>query len=193
VYGVVHALGPGHQKTLLAGYFLSEGGGVGRVALAAAATSILHATSVLAIFGGLALAARTFADTERTRALLTRGAGIALLILAVYIAVRRVSAAVRRLRSDPTDEEHGHHHHAEGESCEACERMERERARGASFWSVLLAGGVVPCPGAAFFLLFGVSAGNGAAGVLAVLAISAGMAVTLFIVAYAASAARGSC
>lgn len=189
-YGIVHALGPGHQKTLLGGYFLGEGGSLGRAALAAIVTSCLHAVSVLAIFGGLALASRSFADTERTRALLTRAAGIALLAVALYMAAKRVRAAAIRLASAHPDPREHSHHHGEGVPCAACRRMERERARGAPFWSMLLAGGMIPCPGAAFFLLFGISSGNSATGVLAVLALSAGMAVTLFLVAVGATAAR---
>lgn len=210
LYGIVHALGPGHQKTLLGGYFLGGEGSLGKAALAAAGTAALHAFSVLLIFGGFAAASRSIRDAERARLLLTRGAGYALLALAVLITFRRIRAAAARLGLYPTkrgrttppldsdqdirhtrEHEHGHAH-ADGSSCAVCERMERRRAAGGSFWAVLLAGGLVPCPGAAFMLLLGVSAGNPGAGILAVLAISLGMAVTLFAVAAGARAARAA-
>ena len=204
LYGIVHALGPGHQKTLLGGFFLGGAGSLGKAALAAAGTAALHAASVLLIFGGFAAASRSIRDAERARLLLTRGAGLALLAVALLIAFRRIRAAATRfarhleaqdggsLARGPGPD-HGHKHtHEEGASCAAYERMERLHAGGGSLWAVLLAGGLVPCPGAAFMLLLGVSAGNPGAGVSAVLAISLGMAITLFAVAAGARATRAA-
>lgn len=198
LYGIVHALGPGHQKTLLGGYFLGEGGSAGKAALAAVVTSALHASSVLAVFGGLAAATRSLADTEKARCLMTRGAGIVLLVLTVTLAAQRIRRAALRLRKGSPIQDRVRNalpsprppYHGDGCSCPACRSMERRRSAGAPFWSMLLAGGLIPCPGAAFFLLAGVSAGNPTAGILAVMALSAGMAITLFVVALGAATAH---
>lgn len=56
IYGVVHALGPGHQKTLLAGLVLSQGATLGQAATAAFLTAALHAGSSIVLIGGTALA-----------------------------------------------------------------------------------------------------------------------------------------
>ena len=206
LYGVIHALGPGHQKTLLGGYFLSQDASLGTVALAAAVTAAMHASSVLLIFGGFALAACSIRDMDRARFLVTRGSGFALFAVATLIAYRRIRAALSRLKPFFTkagkySQVHDHHHsHDDGDehlhtadtTCAACERIENLRTSGVSYWTVVLAGGLVPCPGAAFLLLLGVSTGNVGTGIAAVLAISFGMAVTLFAVAAGARAARGT-
>ena len=68
--------------------------------------------------------------------------------------------------------------------------MERAREKGASPWGAVVAGGIVPCPGAALLLLLGISAGHLGLGVLAVLALSLGMGVTLFAVEMGAMGVR---
>ena len=194
-YGVLHALGPGHQKTLLSGYVLSEGGGFGRIAASAGIAAASHAVSVTALFGGLAAlgGALGAADAELAGRVVGRISGIALLGLALWRLKRRLEAARERLRRrpQPVPDLHGEggHEHGAACSCSSCAAHDRTAGRGGP--ALLVLGSLVPCPGAAFFLLLGFSAGNPAAGILAVAAISAGMWATLVAVGCAAGALRG--
>ena len=185
IYGVVHALGPGHQKTLLAGLVLSGGVTVGQAAGAALLTATLHAGSAIVLIGGTALALERASLTafERGRELIQRGAALALVALALGMLVRRVREAAHRRRHRL---EAGH----DASTCPVCSRMERAREKGASPWGAVVAGGIVPCPGAALLLLLGISAGHLGLGVLAVLALSMGMGVTLFAVEMGAMGVR---
>ena len=177
IYGVVHALGPGHQKTLLAGLVLSGGVTVGQAAGAALLTATLHAGSAIVLIGGTALALEraSLRVFEEGRGWIQRGAALALVVLALGMLVRRVREAAHRRRHL---HEEGHH----VSSCPLCARREEARRRGASFWGAVAAGGLVPCPGAALLLLLGVSAGRTDLGILGVLALSLGMGITLFAV-----------
>lgn len=185
IYGVVHALGPGHQKTLLAGLVLSQGATLGQAATAAFLTAALHAGSSIVLIGGTALALERASLTafERGRELIQRGAALALVALALGMLVRRVREAAHRRRHRL---EAGH----DASTCPVCSRMERAREKGASPWGAVVAGGIVPCPGAALLLLLGISAGHLGLGVLAVLALSLGMGVTLFAVEMGAMGVR---
>lgn len=179
-YGVAHALGPGHQKTLVSGYILTEGGGLGRVMAAAAIAAASHAASVVVLFGGLALLGGGLgaARGEAGRMIATKASAALLVLLSARNLYRRVAAA-RERRTE----------HGTSCACSACAPARPERKSGIA---LLLAGSLAPCPGAAFFLLLGFSAGEPAAGVLAVVAVSAGMWLTLTAVGAAALLVRAA-
>jgi len=175
-YGILHALGPGHQKTLISGYMLAEGGGFRQVLRAAFIASLSHAVSVVLLLGILILLNHGFspASDAQARSIMSRVSGAILLSLTARLLIHRVRDAWQRTRSRPQQ----HHHH----SCQPCS------CRGSS--APLLFGSLVPCPGPAFFLLYGFSVGTPLAGILAVLAMSFGMWCTLVAVGSLASVIR---
>lgn len=196
-YGVVHALGPGHQKSLVAGLLGSAGGGPGQAALAAAVAAGSHALSVVLLFGGLSIAAKAPAPTRIAGYVLERLPAVVLAIIAARMLVLRLGAAIARLRpSVRTDVASDARDHAQGGSGCSCADCSRSSATGADrqrgTLPAVLLGSLVPCPGAAAFLSYGFAAGNPLAGVLAVLALSAGMWAVLFAVGLAALAVRSS-
>lgn len=193
-YGVLHALGPGHQKTLISGYVLTEGGGFGKITAAAGIAAASHAVSVTALFGGLAAlgGALGAADADLAGRIVGRVSGIALLCLALWRLKTRVGAARERLGRLPgSADQGGHGEDGHGAACSCSSCAAHDRAAGSGGPALLVLGSLVPCPGAAFFLLLGFSAGNPAAGALAVAAISVGMWITLVAVGCAAGALRG--
>ena len=180
-YGILHALGPGHQKTLISGYLLSEGGNASRVFSAAGIAAASHALSVVALFGALAVFQGGLSATagEGARIIVTRLSALALAALSIRMLRIRIGRARDRFSGD----------HAPGCTCS------RHRDGGAERKAsplILFAGSLVPCPGAAFFLILGFSAGNPLAGVLAVIAISVGMWITLVAVGFIALGLRST-
>lgn len=194
-YGMLHALGPGHQKSLIAGVTLADGGGLGRLARAAGIAAASHAISVIALFGGLAVlsGSLSLASGDGAARIVSAISGWMLVAMAIAMLVRRILSAARRARASSEIAE-------TRATCATCATLghanrghERHAvsAPRASLLTVAL-GSLVPCPGAAFFLLYGFSAGNPLAGIAAVLAISAGMWVTLLAVGSIALLARGA-
>lgn len=183
-YGVLHALGPGHQKTLITGQMIAEGGGFARAIGTAAVASASHAVSVTALFGGLALltGGLSAAAGERTGMITAKISAALLAVLAAWMLAVRIKKARKRLAAGNCGHERdcgcGHHGH---------EKVRRGEAGGTA---MIVLGSLAPCPGAALFLLLGFSAGNPAAGILAVAAISAGMWLTLSAIGCAAVVLR---
>jgi len=193
-YGILHALGPGHQKTLLAGTVLAEGGGLRGLVAAAGAAAASHAAAVIAFglaFLGLERLAGGMgggygASAERWRLFLTKLSALVLVLIAARLLARRVRAAFGPRRAarggeGTADCGCGHRHGEEGEAGLSAR----------SLWTIA-AGSLAPCPGALLFLFAGLASGNVAAGLLAVLALSAGMFLTLLGVGGLALYARGA-
>jgi ABC-type nickel/cobalt efflux system permease component RcnA len=200
VYGVLHALGPGHQKTLVAGYLVSEGGGLGAAIAASGVASLSHALSVIGLFALHAILGTGFGvmDVEKTTTMVTLVSGSLLVILASIMVWKKVTALVAAIRGKADARETcacGHHHdgpcdeHGIVEDRHDCEKTPLAK-RGAI--PLLVSGSLAPCPGAALFLLFGFTAGNPLAGVVAVIAISLGMWLTLIAVGVASVTFRSA-
>ena len=180
-YGVLHALGPGHQKTLITGYLLSEGGGIPRVLSVAGIASLSHAASVIILFGVLMLLGTGFGTMNVTeaRTLVMRISGILLILLALRMIWQRIASFRSAVSGKSGSDTHC--------SCDVIHPAHRHE-----LIPLIISGSVAPCPGAAFFLLYGFSADNPLAGVLAVLAISLGMWGTLIVIGLVTILARNA-
>jgi ABC-type nickel/cobalt efflux system permease component RcnA len=175
--GALHALGPGHGKTLLAAYVVGSAHrprDTSRLALAVAA---MHTVSVLAL-GGLVLSAASVFPVERVYALLGLLSGI----VAVALGSALLATRVRSRRAHvPGLEPHGHEH--------VPARAAGRSPRG-SLVAIALAGGAVPSPSALLILLASVSLGRVPFGLALVAAFGVGLAATLVLVGAVAARTR---
>jgi nickel/cobalt transporter (NicO) family protein len=174
-YGVVHALGPGHGKVVVVSYFLSRDARIMRGFLMGLQISVFHVLAAVVV-GALAdLVLRQAFGGAPAEVVGVRLASYGLIGL---IGMVMLAQAVRHswLRRQGVEVsyaccDHGHeskhHDHAHGTGVRAQEG------------ALSLGVGLVPCTGAVLILLYALANGILFAGVLLVVAIAAGMAITM--------------
>ncbi|MFZ5783877.1 MAG: hypothetical protein ACOY4R_27080 [Pseudomonadota bacterium] len=172
-YGVVHTLGPGHGKAVVVAYFLDgarprawmEG------ILAGAWIAFTHTLAALLLAAGLkAFATVGLLGTLRE----VRNVEIVSYVLILAIGIWRLWAGLTgRLH----EHRHGHaHDHAHDHDHDLHDEARPQTIAG---WLMLTAAGIAPCAGALVVILLSVAMGVIWAGVVGVIAIAFGMAVTL--------------
>jgi nickel/cobalt exporter len=103
-FGAVHALGPGHGKTITAAYLVGSGARVGQAVAVGAAVALMHTASVLTLGLVLFVLARSF-PAEQVYPWLTLATGLVALGLGAGLFVSRLRARRRGL-----DPRRGHTH-----------------------------------------------------------------------------------
>jgi nickel/cobalt transporter (NicO) family protein len=168
--GCLHALAPGHGKTLMAAYVLGEDSRLRQLAGLGLTVAATHTMGVLVL--GVAVSASTAVAPE---AVLT-GTSVA---SGVLLAVVGAGLLARRLRRRPAD--HHDHDHAHGHD-HAHEHHHHHKLPRAGSWRVVgmgFAGGLVPSPSALVVLLGATALGRVWFGVVLVVAYGLGMAASL--------------
>lgn len=186
LYGVFHALGPGHGKTIVSTFFLAKEAKLRHSLMAGYMIAAVHAVSALTIVLALFFLVRGVFSTgfeSASRIVQTLSFGAIALIGAVML--------VQRIRG--VEHSHGlpfglglaHSHEHGGE-------IERGEVTGRELFGIALASGIVPCPGASAIILVCLSLNVMLAGVVAVAMISLGMGLTVSVIgALAILAKRG--
>jgi ABC-type nickel/cobalt efflux system permease component RcnA len=177
-FGIVHALAPGHGKTVMAAYLVGQRGTRRQALQLGAVVTFTHTASVLLL--GALLTAGALAAPERVVPVTEILSGLLLAGLGAYLLM----TAVRRSRVQHThhdhhhDNDHPHEHSHGGTSHSHAPVMD-----GPLGWRALagmgVAGGLVPSPSALVVLLGATALGRAWFGVVLVLAYGLGMAVTL--------------
>jgi nickel/cobalt exporter len=164
-WGALHALSPGHGKSMVAAYLVGTRGTARHAAALGATVTIAHTAGVFAL-GLVTLALSQYVLPEDLYPWLTLVSG--LLVVGVGAAVLRA-----RLRSARWNA-HAHSHHHEGHSHAHTHDISTKSliAMGAS-------AGLIPCPSALVVLLGALSQHQVALGLVLILAFSLGLAATI--------------
>jgi nickel/cobalt exporter len=181
-YGVVHTLGPGHGKAVVVAYFLDskrprawiEG------VFAGSWIAFTHTLAALLLAGGL----KTFAVVGLFGALReVRNVEIVSYTLILLIGFWRlwagISGHLHEHAHGDDDHHHDHDHH-----------HQHPAQRTLAGWLLLTAAGIAPCAGALVVILLSLALGVLWAGVVGVIAIALGMAITLAAVGMASMVAH---
>jgi ABC-type nickel/cobalt efflux system permease component RcnA len=189
-FGAVHALAPGHGKTLMAAYLVGAGARTRQAVAVGAAVAVMHTTSVLGL-GVVILSAQRVFPAERVYPWLGLGAGLTALALGSWLLISRLQAwsagrdhgAAHAGEEDPTTEHvHGHVH----EPLPAGTSLLSRRGLAA----LAVSGGLLPSPAALLVLLGAVALHRVAYGLVLIAAFSIGLAGALTAVGVLAVRAR---
>ena len=208
-YGVFHAAGPGHGKAVISSYMLANEVELKRGVLLSFLSSLLQGLVAILLVGAayLLLRGTTVSMTEATHSLevasyaLIAAFGAWLLYRKLWgrRTAPRPSAlgAQSTFAAIPVDD---NHRHAPGEVCATCGHAhvpDPSHLRGDRFalkeaWSAIVAVGLRPSSGALIVLTFALLNGLYLGGVLSVLAMSIGTAITVSILATLAVTAKSA-
>ena len=182
LYGMVHALGPGHGKFVIMSYFMGREVYVLRGLVMAAQMAVVHVIAAVVIVWVADILLKTslgigLADVPGIRA----GSFLIIAGIGVYMLYQAVRGSRGHTHTHNHTHGHNHHHHHNGHS--------HDHTHGASHATegglVALAVGMVPCPGAVLVMLYAIANDMIYPGFLLVAAMSAGIGLTIAILGVA--------
>lgn len=215
LYGIFHAAGPGHGKAVISSYLVADDATVKRGVILSFAAALAQAVTAIVIVGVAALilgaTAKAMGATVRWLEIAAYAGIIAFGLMLAFRKGRALIAALRSKNSHAHDHHHDdhqhahdhghhhahehHHHHDHGAHCDHSHGPEPSELKGNDWLkrglAAVLAVGLRPCSGAIFVLVFALSQGIFAIGVLATLAMAFGTAITVTAIALLAVFGKG--
>lgn len=178
IYGVLHALGPGHGKSLVGAYFLSENKSTMKAFNISLLIGVVHTFSALILTLSVyfilnILFSNIFNDIEK---ITTKVSAVIIILIALYLLYKKI-------KQYQIHKKYNHHEHSC--SCSGCGTKSTDIG-------VILGAGIVPCPGTITIFLFTISLGIYFVGFLSAVFMSLGMSLIIFITAYLSSKVRSS-
>jgi nickel/cobalt transporter (NicO) family protein len=169
--GGLHALTPGHGKTLVAAYLIGSRGTVGHAAALGGIVTFTHTASVIAV-GLLALLAGQYLLPDVLVPALEVGAGLLVMALGFRLVRARWSTRGSHLHHH---HDHGHHHHHD----HGHHHHVPDSLRPGDLLAMGVSGGLVPCPEALGVMLIAIGLGRVGLGLALIVAFSFGLAAVL--------------
>lgn len=191
-YGVVHTLGPGHGKAVVVAYFLDSSRPRAWIEgiFAGGWIAFTHTLAALLLAGALKLSS-TVGLLGAMREV--RNVEIVSYTLILLVGVWRLWAGITgRLHEHPHGD-HGHDHHHEHGHDHGHDHHHHDHEppqRTIAGWLLLTAAGIAPCAGALIIILLSIALDVLWAGVVGVIAIALGMAITLAAIGMASMVAH---
>jgi len=205
--GALHALEPGHGKTLVAAYLVGSRGTTWHAAMLGLIVTASHTAGVY-LLGAATLYASRYVVPDRLYPWIAAGSGLAIAVLGVVLFLRRLAGravghhhghghghghatGAQHEHGRGHDDDHGHQHghshahgHSHGHSHAHGEEHHHHHVLPANvsvaqLFALGVSGGIVPCPAALVVLLSAISLRRVGFGLLLVAAFSAGLAAVL--------------
>lgn len=169
--GGLHALTPGHGKTLVAAYLIGSRGTIKHAVLLGGIVTFTHTASVIVI-GLLALLASQFIVPTVLGPALEIASGLLVLFLGAQLLLGRWSAwrGLHHHHHHDHDHDHDHHHPLP------------EQVKLSDLLTLGISGGLVPCPEALGIMLIAVGLNRILLGLGVIVAFSLGLAAVLIVI-----------
>jgi nickel/cobalt exporter len=168
-WGALHALSPGHGKTMVAAYLVGTRGTARHAVALGATVTVTHTIGVFAL-GVVTLLLSQFILPEQLYPWLNLASGLMVVGIGAAVLRKRVNGQ-RSTVNEHHHHEHDHHHHNE------------------LSWKGLLAmgasAGLIPCPSALVVLLGAIAQHQVALGLVLITMFSLGLAMTLTVLGLA--------
>ena len=182
-YGVFHAAGPGHGKTVISAWLLATENELKRGIVIAFLSSIIQAVVAILLVSVLLLVVASAGSTARDVAGFLESTSYAMIgAMGLYL----IWTAVRP-KAHHDHHEHQHHDHVHDEHCGHAHVAEAKQVRGqwslTKAFSLAFAVGIRPCTGAILVLILANALGIYWAGVTSTLVMAFGTFLTVSIIA----------
>jgi ABC-type nickel/cobalt efflux system permease component RcnA len=189
-FGALHALEPGHGKTMVAAYLVGERGTPKHAAFLGGMVTFTHTISVFLLGLGMMFLSRYIMPEKISKAL-----GIVSGLSIVWIGGMLLWRRARKLWTNNHAHSHAHAHshdghehphkhehshvHAHTHDGHAHSHVPKGEISLGSLIALGASGGLVPCPSALILLLSAISIGRPGLGIILLIAFSLGLAIVL--------------
>lgn len=182
--GAVHALSPGHGKTIVAAYLVGTRGTLTHAVFLGATVTFTHTVSVF-LLGLATLFLSEYVVPDRLFPALGAVSGLSIVVIGgilLYTRFRQMRHAEAHRHDHHEhshDHDHPHHDHDHNHGPHGHSHMPEGEVTLASLIVLGASGGLVPCPSALVLLLSSIAIGRAALGLLLLVAFSLGLAGVL--------------
>ncbi len=192
IYGIVHAVGPGHGKAVISSYVLASERTVRRGISLSFLAALVQAVSAIVLVAILAVAMNAAGLKIRAMESYLESASYALIALVgMWLVVSQMRRILSRGAKDADVHVHAHSH---DHDCGHAHMPDPQHLKGDLSWrkgaAIVFAVGVRPCSGAVIVLVFALANGMFFAGVAATFAMALGTAITVSMLAVLAVASK---
>jgi nickel/cobalt exporter len=200
LYGVLHAAGPGHGKSIVAAYFVANEARWTSGVMMGGVISLLQGVTAIIVVFLLSLVLKTSQMAIENNGAMVEFISYGLVVLiGLVLFYRAVTGKGHSHAHGPFGQDHAHAHH--GHDHHDCSHDHHQHGHdhhpaptrgGTSFRRILtLAAGVAPCASAIIIMLFALANGALLVGTVAVLSLSLGMGLTVSTIGVLSILARG--
>jgi nickel/cobalt exporter len=177
-FGALHALEPGHGKTMVAAYLVGARGTPKHAVLLGATVTFAHTISVFAL-GLVTMFLSQYILPEKIVKVLGLVSGVSIIWLGGMMLWRRLQKLSGHHHQD-RDHQHPHSHdHDHSHGPETHSHVPQGEISMGSLIALGASGGLVPCPSALILLLSAISIGKAGLGMMLLLTFSLGLALVL--------------
>ncbi len=184
LYGILHAIGPGHGKSLVSSYFIHQDRSYLKAFSISSLIGVVHTfsafvlTLVVYYIVGLIFSS-SLVNIEKTA---TKVSALIIIAIALYLIYQKYKKANIKTTFQPTRKpsfvkvQSNLHQPTSSCSCSGCKTTSTDLG-------VILAAGIVPCPGTVTIFLFTISLGIYFVGFLSAIFMSIGMSLVIYVTA----------